>query len=106
MKRIIVLLLLLGFCLGLTACGRGESDAMAAAEPTELSVKSTLDSRERLRYAAEQISLPEGQRIDLVSGLVPLEGRRPAWLGEEVTGDRRYYNARLVVHPFSSWTQE
>ena len=74
-KRIIVLLLLLGFCLGLTACGRGESDAMAAAEPTELSVKSTLDSRERLRYAAEQISLPEGQRIDLVSGLVPLEGR-------------------------------
>ena len=31
---------------------------------------------------------------------------KPAWLGEEVTGDRRYYNARLVVHPFSSWTQE
>ena len=48
-KRIIVLLLLLGFCLSLAACGRGEGGAKAAAEPTELSVKPTLDSRERLR---------------------------------------------------------
>ena len=28
---------------------------------------------------------------------------RPNWLGDEVTGDRRYYNAFLSKHPFSSW---
>ena len=28
---------------------------------------------------------------------------RPSWLGQEVTGDRRYYNAQLCQHPFKSW---
>lgn len=28
---------------------------------------------------------------------------RPAWLGEEVTGDRRYYNSHLLRYPFKSW---
>lgn len=28
---------------------------------------------------------------------------RPAWLGEEVTGDARYVNANLAVKPFSAW---
>jgi adenylate cyclase len=28
---------------------------------------------------------------------------KPAWLGEEVTGDPRYYNANLVAHPYSTW---
>ena len=29
--------------------------------------------------------------------------QRPEWLGEEVTGDRRYYNAYLSKHPFTTW---
>jgi len=28
---------------------------------------------------------------------------KPDWLGEEVTGDNRYYNSRLVKTPFSHW---
>lgn len=28
---------------------------------------------------------------------------RPEWLGEEVTGDRRYYNSHLVRNPFCKW---
>ena len=28
---------------------------------------------------------------------------RPSWLGDEVTGDRRYYNSQLARHPFLSW---
>ena len=28
---------------------------------------------------------------------------RPAWLGPEVTGDRRYYNSHLSRHPFTAW---
>jgi len=27
----------------------------------------------------------------------------PEWVGEEVTGDPRYYNANLVRHPYMSW---
>ena len=27
----------------------------------------------------------------------------PSWIGEEVTGDLRYYNSRLAIHPFSQW---
>jgi adenylate cyclase len=33
-----------------------------------------------------------GQAIDL-----------PEWIGEEVTGDPRYFNASLVAHPYSKW---
>lgn len=28
---------------------------------------------------------------------------RPKWLGKEVTGDARYYNSQLSMHPFNSW---
>ena len=28
---------------------------------------------------------------------------KPEWLGEEVTGDVRYYNAMLMKNPFKSW---
>jgi adenylate cyclase len=30
----------------------------------------------------------------------------PEWLGEEVTGDPRYYNANLVEQPFKSWLED
>jgi adenylate cyclase len=28
---------------------------------------------------------------------------KPPWLGEEVSHDRRYYNACLVEHPYKDW---
>lgn len=28
---------------------------------------------------------------------------RPPWLGEEVTGDKRYYNSMLMKNPFKKW---
>ncbi|HBR02176.1 MAG TPA: adenylate cyclase [Ruminiclostridium sp.] len=28
---------------------------------------------------------------------------KPGWLGEEVTGDPRYYNSNLIHEPFKSW---
>lgn len=28
---------------------------------------------------------------------------KPAWLGKEVTGDQKYYNASLSQHPFKDW---
>lgn len=39
--------------------------------------------------------------LELVSEDEPY--RSPEWLGEEVTGDRRYYNAYLSKHPFTTW---
>lgn len=28
---------------------------------------------------------------------------KPSWLGEEVTGDKRYYNSFLSRHPYRTW---
>lgn len=30
---------------------------------------------------------------------------KPAWIGREVTGEERYYNAALCLHPFSAWEE-
>jgi adenylate cyclase len=30
---------------------------------------------------------------------------KPSWLGEEVTGDIKYYNAQLSKYPFITWTK-
>ncbi|MCR5351507.1 MAG: CYTH domain-containing protein [Bacteroidales bacterium] len=40
--------------------------------------------------------------IELGSEDEPFE--RPAWLGAEVTGDRRYYNSCLTKNPYKDWT--
>ena len=34
----------------------------------------------------------EDQRIEL-----------PSWIGEEVSGDPRYFNSNLIAHPFTKW---
>lgn len=39
--------------------------------------------------------------VELGSEDEPFE--RPAWLGEEVSGDRRYYNSMLAKHPYTTW---
>ncbi len=30
----------------------------------------------------------------------------PCWIGREVTGEKRFYNASLVHHPYSKWSEE
>ena len=30
---------------------------------------------------------------------------RPEWLGEEVTGDVRYYNSQLLKNPYTKWRE-
>lgn len=39
--------------------------------------------------------------IELPSEDAPFE--KPDWVGKEVTGDRRYYNSMLSVHPYRDW---
>ncbi len=31
------------------------------------------------------------------------EFSRPDWIGEEVTGDPRYFNSNLIANPFTTW---
>jgi len=28
---------------------------------------------------------------------------KPAWIGEEVTTDPRYFNSNLIKHPYKRW---
>lgn len=49
-----------------------------------------------------------GENEGLVIAELELEAEdepyeRPSWLGAEVTGDARYYNASLARRPFSRW---
>ena len=37
------------------------------------------------------------------AGLVVAEIELPGWIGEEVTGDRRYANSALASRPFCMW---
>ena len=39
--------------------------------------------------------------IELSQANEPFE--KPPWLGRDVTGDPRYYNACLVTHPYRQW---
>lgn len=39
--------------------------------------------------------------IELGNGDEPFG--HPSWLGEEVTGDRRYHNSQLIIHPYNTW---
>ena len=39
--------------------------------------------------------------IELGSVDEPFE--KPEWIGDEVSGDPRYYNSNLVAHPYSEW---
>ena len=69
---------------------------------------------EKIRYRVEhhgmvwEIDRFEGDNAGLVVAEVELEEEDqaiilPDWVGKEVTGDRRYYNASLIAEPFSEW---
>jgi adenylate cyclase len=52
-----------------------------------------------------------GDNAGLVVAEIELEDAaqafaRPAWLGREVTEERRYYNHHLALHPYSTWPDE
>lgn len=55
-----------------------------------------------------EVDVFEGANKGLVVAEVELESteqqfEKPEWLGEELTGDERFYNAYLSNVPFSSW---
>ena len=72
---------------------------------------------EKTRYCVEfqgltwEIDEFEGSNAGLVIAEVELEEvdqavSLPDWVGKEVTGDRRYYNASLIAEPYSVWSKQ
>lgn len=56
-----------------------------------------------------EIDVFDGDNAGLVVAEVELAAEdevfaRPPWIGEEVSGDTRYYNVCLVNHPYKDWT--
>ncbi|MDR2504052.1 MAG: CYTH domain-containing protein [Deltaproteobacteria bacterium] len=52
-----------------------------------------------------------GENTGLILAEVELESEtqkisKPSWIGVEVTGDPRYFNASLVRYPFSQWKNQ
>ena len=50
-----------------------------------------------------------GENVGLIVAEVELKGAdqtfdKPAWLGDEVTSDPRYFNANLIKNPFTCWS--
>ena len=68
------------------------------------------ENRYRIPHGGFTIEVDEflGENAGLVVAEVELksEGQtfnKPAWLGTELTGDPKYYNANLIKHPYSKW---
>jgi len=69
---------------------------------------------EKTRYRLEHHGLTwevdefEGDNAGLIVAEVELDEEDqavmlPDWVGKEVTGERRYYNASLIADPYTSW---
>lgn len=69
---------------------------------------------EKVRHSVEvgahtwEVDVFEGQNADLVIAEIELESEeerfeKPSWVGDEVTGDPRYFNSNLVEHPYCAW---
>jgi len=69
---------------------------------------------EKARYRVEHHGLTweidefDGDNAGLIVAEVELEEedqaiRLPDWVGKEVTGDPRYYNASLIANPYTRW---
>jgi len=55
-----------------------------------------------------EVDVFKGENAGLVFAEIELENVDqpfdiPEWIGEEVTGDPKYYNASLVSYPYSQW---
>ena len=52
-----------------------------------------------------------GENEGLVMAEIELQSEEesvelPAWLGREVTGEKRFYNSHLREHPYKDWSHE
>lgn len=82
-----------------------------AEELLQLCLKPLIEKvRFRIEYFGKNWDVDEffGKNEGLILAEIELtyEGetyKKPTWVGEEVTDDKRYYNSYLAVNPISTW---
>ena len=83
-------------------CKPGSIDKTRWIVPVEMPGQAGHDGRrfevDEFHGENEGLVLAE---IELAEVYEPFD--RPSWLGEEVTGDPRYYNGYLARNPFKTW---
>jgi len=69
--------------------------------------------RYRIPFEGHIIEVDEfmGDNLGLIIAEIELKDEKeslvlPDWIGEEVTGDRKYYNVNLLENPFRNWKEE
>jgi adenylate cyclase len=88
-----------------------EIDLVDAEQLLKLCEKGVI---EKIRYEISvgkhiyEVDVFEGENDGLIIAEIELETEnevfeKPSWLGIEVTGDERYYNAFLSKNPFCNW---
>lgn len=88
-----------------------EISAEDARELLKLCERGVIDkSRYLVDFAGHTFEVDEfyGDNEGLVMAELELKNQdepyeRPSWLGDEVTGDSRYYNAALSKNPYKEW---
>lgn len=77
---------------------------------SELAGEVIEKTRHEVRHQQHLWEIDEfaGDNTGLIVAEVELEDpherlERPDWLGDEVSGDPRYYNTELARHPYSRW---
>lgn len=67
-------------------------------------------TRYKIEHAGHTWEIDEffGDNAGLVVAELELQSvdedfKKPDWLGEEVTGDPRYFNSNLVLRPYTTW---
>lgn len=91
-----------------------EIDLIEAKALLKLAIGSSI---EKIRYRIPignhvfEVDVFAGENKGLIVAEVELKSEtesfiKPSWLGKEVTGDNRYYNANLVLNPFIKWDKE
>ena len=76
-----------------------------------LAEKPIIDkSRYKVGYEGFTWEIDEffGENQGLIVAEIELESEdqkfdKPEWIGEEVTGDPRYFNSNLIKHPYTKW---
>lgn len=85
-----------------------------AAELLKLCEKGKIEkTRYEIKFGNHIYEVDEfyGENEGLIMAEIELQSEtesfeKPEWLGEEVTNDKRYYNAYLSQNPFKNWEKE
>lgn len=85
-----------------------KSEAEALLELCEETLISKTRFKVRIEDHLFEVDEFDGPNKGLVIAEVELGSEnevfsKPNWLGDEVTGDKKYYNSNLSQHPFCDW---